>query len=430
MKKPEFDSKMISYGITTVLSVICCIVFFMIIQRWSAIRDAAVAFTRILTPFIWGAVIAYILRPMMTFFQQNAFAPLTSRIFKTEKGRFTAARALAVLLSLVLSITLIILLVWLIASPFYESIRSIVLALPGFIQTSNDRLLEFLANYPELEEQVRTVFNAAYTNFNNWLTNDLQPQMKDIVDILTASLRSVMNGTVNLFIGIIVSIYLLMGKEKFAAQFKRILYSAFSVQHAEMLLRGFSFVDRVFMDFFGGKLLDSAIVGLLCYIGCSVLKMPYALLISVIVGVTNIIPYFGPFIGAVPSAFFILMVSPMKCLIFLIFIVALQQLDGNVIGPHILGNSVGISGFWVMFAIIVGSGLFGFVGMLIGVPVFVVLSTLFNRVVEHFLKKRGLPTETTQYTLLDHMDPKTHEPVKRADESLPEEILEELSEEP
>jgi len=120
----------------------------------------------------------------------------------------------------------------------------------------------------------------------------------------------------------------------------------------------------------------------------------------------------------------------MKCLIFLIFIVALQQLDGNVIGPHILGNSVGISGFWVMFAIIVGSGLFGFVGMLIGVPVFVVLSTLFNRVVEHFLKKRGLPTETAQYTLLDHMDPKTHEPVKRADESLPEEILEELSEEP
>jgi predicted PurR-regulated permease PerM len=119
--------------------------------------------------------------------------------------------------------------------------------------------------------------------------------------------------------------------------------------------------------------------------------MPYALLISVIVGVTNIIPYFGPFIGAIPSAFFNLMVSPMKCLIFLIFIVALQQLDGNVIGPHILGNSVGISGFWVMFAIIVGSGLFGFVGMLIGVPVFVVLSTLFNRVVEHFLKKTRPP---------------------------------------
>ncbi|MGE4354698.1 MAG: AI-2E family transporter, partial [Oscillospiraceae bacterium] len=186
-----------------------------------------------------------------------------------------------------------------------------------------------------------------------------------------------------------------------------------------------SFIDRVFMGFLGGKLLDSAIIGLLCYIGCSILKMPYVTLISVIIGVTNIIPYFGPFIGAVPCALIIFMSDSVQCLIFIIFIFALQQFDGNVLGPRILGNSVGISGFWVMFSILVGGGLFGFTGMLIGVPVFVILSTGFNNLIKSLLKKRGLPTETAKYTCIDHLDPQTYEPVKKKDGTMPDEIIEE-----
>ena len=170
------------------------------------------------------------------------------------------------------------------------------------------------------------------------------------------------------------------------------------------------------MGFINGKLLDSAIIGLICYIVCAILKMPYALLVSVIIGVTNIIPFFGPLIGAIPSAFIILLVDPLKCLIFVIFIVILQQIDGNIIGPKILGSSIGINGFWVMFSIILGAGLFGFWGMLLGVPVFVVIYTGITDLVEKKLKKRDLPVDSHNYADLDHIDPITRMPVKRTDE--------------
>lgn len=428
MKNFKWDSRHLSAGITALLVIFCCIVFYMIFQRWETIKAAVVGLVGILSPFIWGAVIAYILCPLMKFLQQGLFGPLAKKLTKKKRTRFVIARSLSVIVSVVVAITLVSALIWLIVPRFYESIRSIVLALPAYISSMNQKLLELLADYPEIEEQVQKIVDQIYTNFMNWMSNDLQPQMQsmqNLVDIVSSSLRTVFSVFLDLFIGVIVSCYLLYNKEKFGGQIKRILYGLMPVEQVESALHSFAFIDRVFMGFLGGKLVDSAIIGLLCYIGCALLNMPYATLIAVIVGVTNIIPYFGPFIGAVPSAFFILMVDPIKCLIFLVFILALQQFDGNILGPHILGNSVGISGFWVMFAIIVGSGLFGFIGMLIGVPVFVVLSTGFNYLVEVMLKKRGLPTETAKYTCLDHLDPNTHEPVRKEGEDIPEEIIEE-----
>jgi predicted PurR-regulated permease PerM len=168
------------------------------------------------------------------------------------------------------------------------------------------------------------------------------------------------------------------------------------------------------MSFLNGKLLDSLIIGIICYIVCSILQMPYTLLVSVIIGVTNIIPFFGPLLGAVPSALIILMVSPTKCLIFIVFVIILQQIDGNLIGPRILGNSTGITGFWVMFAIIVGSGLFGFWGMLLGVPVFVVIYTLVTGLIVKKLKRSDLPWEIADYEELDYIDPATLQVVKKA----------------
>ena len=181
------------------------------------------------------------------------------------------------------------------------------------------------------------------------------------------------------------------------------------------------------MGFINGKLLDSAIIGLICYIVCAILNMPYTLLVSVIIGITNIIPFFGPLIGAIPSAFIILMVNPLKCLIFIIFIILLQQVDGNFIGPRILGNSVGISGFWVMFAIILGAGLFGFWGMLLGVPVFVVIYTLLNGAIERKLRRIDLPVATEEYRDLDHIDAVTRQSIRR---SPPAEAVEPQEESP
>ena len=221
-------------------------------------------------------------------------------------------------------------------------------------------------------------------------------------------------GVYNLVIGIIVSVYILSNLEGFTASAKRMLYSLFPVETAEKIREGVAFTDRTFMGFINGKLLDSAIIGLICYIVCAILKMPYALLVSVIVGVTNVIPFFGPFIGAVPSAIIILMVSPLKCLIFIVFIIVLQQVDGNIIGPKILGSSIGINGFWVMFSIILGAGLFGFWGMLLGVPVFVVIYTAINSRIERRLKENDLPWRVEEYSELDHIDPVTRQAVKKA----------------
>ena len=205
---------------------------------------------------------------------------------------------------------------------------------------------------------------------NSWIEQML-PNVTNYLGSFMQSAYVVLRSIYNLIIGIIVSVYVLSDLENFTAAFRRWIYSAFSLETAEKLREAIAFTDRTFMGFITGKLLDSAIIGLICYIVCAILRMPYALLVSAIVGVTNIIPFFGPFIGAVPCAFFILMTDPFKCLIFIIFVIILQQIDGNIIGPKILGSSIGITGFWVLFAIVVGAGLFGFAGMLLGVPFFV-----------------------------------------------------------
>ena len=220
----------------------------------------------------------------------------------------------------------------------------------------------------------------------------------------------------NVVIGIIVSAYLLSNMESASARAKRLCYCIFGVEWAEKIRAAIRFTDKTFMGFINGKLLDSAIIGLICYVVCAILKMPYTLLVSVIIGVTNIIPFFGPFIGAIPSAFIILLVDPLKALIFVIFIIILQQVDGNIIGPKILGSSIGINGFWVMFSIILGAGLFSFWGMLLGVPVFVVIYTGLTKLVERRLKRNSLPVDPNDYADLDHIDPVTREPIKFAAE--------------
>ena len=247
----------------------------------------------------------------------------------------------------------------------------------------------------------------------DWLQTTVLPELGSLVADLTTGVYYVVMAIYNLIIGIIVSVYILANHETFSANAKRWLYSIFSVETAQRIRRGLDFTNRTFAGFINGKLLDSAIIGLICYIVCAILNMPYALLVSVIVGVTNVIPFFGPFIGAVPSALIILLVDPFKCLVFVIFIIILQQLDGNVIGPKILGSSIGINGFWVMFSIILGAGLFGFWGMLLGVPVFVVIYTAINNHIDKKLKASDLPWETADYVGVDYIDPVTYERVMK-----------------
>lgn len=411
----RWDKKYLYWGITAFSVIACAILFYMALNYMPAIGSAVGSIVHILSPFIWGLVITYLLTPLMRSLERNVFGPLGKRLFKkSRKSKGTRmARNLSVLVSEIVLLALIVALIYLILPQLYSSIETIVSNSNTYINNITTWVTKLLEDYPEILNYATSVLGEVNESVFDWAKNTLLPGLGNILTNVTAGVYYVVMGIYNLIIGIIVSVYILGNIEGFTASAKRLLYSIFSINTAEKIREGIAFTDRTFMGFINGKLLDSAIIGLICYIGCAILNMPYALLVSVIVGVTNVIPFFGPFIGAVPSAIIILMVDPIKCLIFIVFIIVLQQVDGNIIGPKILGSSIGINGFWVMFSIIFGAGLFGFWGMLLGVPVFVVIYTGVNTLIERKLKESDLPWETADYEDMDHIDPVTRMVVKK-----------------
>ncbi len=409
----NWDKKYLYWGVTAFCVIACSILFYMALAYLPVIGTALKSLARILSPFIWGLIITYLLAPLYKGLYQGFFLPLTEKLSgKKKKTSPKLAKALSVLLSIIVFLAMITALVYLIIPQLYSSVETIVNNSPGYIDKLSEWSKNTLANYPELRDFVIEKFEEINTNLFTWVRDTILPGLGSFVSNITAGVYYFLRAVYNIVIGIIVSAYLLSNMESASARAKRLCYCVFGVEWAEKIRRAIRFTDRTFMGFINGKLLDSAIIGLICYVVCAILKMPYALLVSVIIGVTNIIPFFGPLIGAIPSAFIILLVDPLKALIFVIFIIILQQVDGNIIGPKILGSSIGINGFWVMFSIILGAGLFSFWGMLLGVPVFVVIYTGITILVERKLKKRSLPVDPDDYADLDHIDPVTREPVK------------------
>ena len=418
----RWDRKYLYWGITAFLVIAASILFYLALRFLPDLRKSIASLGKILSPFIWGFVITYLIAPLMKGLEKHVFGPLCRRLFP-KKGGQKLARGLSVLLAELILVAILAGLVYLILPQLVDSIRMIYDNRNEYYNTITRYLADFQVRHPEIYKYVGESLNTVTGDINSWAER-LLPTVTNYLTSLLESAYVVVRGIYNLIIGIIVSIYVLSDLEHFVAAVRRWTYSVFSVEFAEKLRDAIGFTDRTFMGFITGKLLDSAIIGMICYIVCAPLRMPYALLVSAIVGVTNIIPFFGPFIGAIPCAFIILMVDPLKCLIFIIFIILLQQLDGNIIGPKILGNSVGITGFWVLFSIVVGAGLFGFGGMLLGVPVFVVIYTFLNNRVESRLKRSDLPWETAAYEDLDHIDPLTRQVIKKSrkaeEESAPE----------
>jgi predicted PurR-regulated permease PerM len=408
----HWDKKYLYWGITAFCVIAAATIFYMALNYLDLLKQGLASLIRVLSPFIWGLVISYLLSPLVRFLQNKAFGPLLEKAFSKspEKGS-KAARILAVVFAEIIMLALITGLFFLIIPQLYSSIETIVINSPTYIESLTNWVNKMLTDFPEVRDYVVDMLGDVNTDLVSWLQTTILPRLGSLLSNVGTGVRYVVTGVYNLVIGIIVSVYLLSNREAFIASAKRILYSILSVDTAKRFLNVLRFADRTFIGFINGKLLDSAIIGLICYIGCSILQMPYALLVSVMIGITNIIPFFGPLIGAVPSALIILMVDPVKCLVFVIFVILLQQLDGNIIGPKILGNSVGINGFWVMFSIIIGAGFFGFWGMVLGVPVFVVIYTIIKESVRRKLLRNDLPTDEASYTNLDYIDPVTLKPV-------------------
>ena len=368
------------------LGLTMAVIAFFIIFRFGGMVKGFNRIISILKPFIFGGVMAYLLKTPYNWIEARLLKVLP------EKRR-GLVRGLSVVLVLLISLALILILFSMVIPALAESIVSIIREVPGVLSQLNRIISKYRSDNEVLANYISQGINAVNTNGMDWLKNKILPQLGGLMGNFASVFSSFLSVLYNIFIGVIICIYLLLGKSNFARQGKMLLYSFFKKDTAEKILQELKFVDKIFVGFFGGKILDSAIVGLICYAFCLFMQIAFgmknAVLIAVIVGVTNIIPFFGPYIGAIPSALIILIDSPVFCLAFLVFIIILQQIDGNILGPMLLSGSVGLSGFWVLFSITLFGGLFGIPGILTGVPVFAVLYDLIKRWVYRMLEKNG-----------------------------------------
>ncbi len=369
------------------------ILVFFALFRFQGIGDVLHTLSDILAPFIYGSVVAYLLRPVCNHYE-NFFR----KYFPKKMGKL--AGTLAVTLSLITGILAVYVLIIMIVPQLYHSIQSLWTTLPEKVNSFLNWARAVFGEEPVIAELLHMFDSSAgaiYQDVNAWATETLSPIVSTLVSGVGSSVYNVLMFLYNLLIGLIVACYLLASRKKFARQSVLIVRSLLKPRWADLFLSEVAFIDRMFGGFIDGKIVDSAIIGVLCYIGCMVFKFPNALLVSAIVGITNVIPFFGPFIGAVPSILLILIEDPIKAIWFGLFVLALQQLDGNVIGPAILGDRTGLSSFWVLFAIILCGGLWGVVGMVICVPMFAVIYDIVKKLVRRGLSSKGQSQLWDQY---------------------------------
>lgn len=354
-------------------------------------------------PIIYGLAIAYLLNPIMEFVEQHLNAFL-KRTFPNLEKTHQISRSVGILAAVMFLLAVIVALCNMMIPELYRSIRDMAMTVPGQLNDALDFITKMVAGDSTLEQVFTRTLREVTDLVQNWMKTDMLTQANVIMSNLTEGVINVVSEMFNAVVGIIVSIYVLFSKETFSMQTKKIIYALFRPSHANMILHLTIKSNEIFGGFIIGKIIDSAIIGVLCFICLSILKMPYTLLVSVIVGVTNVIPFFGPYIGAIPSAILIMLSDPKMGVYFIIFILILQQLDGNIIGPKILGNSTGLSAFWVVFSILLGGGLFGFVGMILGVPTFAVIYYIVKMLIDRRLEEKALPMDTNCYDEFSYVD--------------------------
>ncbi len=386
MKKPQ--QKTYLYAMLAGFGAISLsVVLFFFIYRLQGIGEAIDKIIRILMPFVYGSVVAYLLRPMC-----NHCSDWLSRKLPGKAKRF--ADALAITLSMITGLLVIYALIIMIAPQLFQSIVSLWNSLPGKVEHTITWFTERFGEDEEFLKYLNIGYNTIYEKLNTWAQTTLVPYITGIVSGLGMSVWKILVFLKDFLIGLIVAIYLLASRKKLSRQSVMIIRSVFTPKWADIVLQEVKFIDRMFGGFIDGKLVDSAIIGVLCYIGCIIFRFPNPLLISAIVGVTNVVPFFGPFLGAIPATLLIFIESPTAALWFILFVLVLQQLDGNVIGPKILGDHTGVSSFWVLFSILLFGGLWGIVGMVVAVPLFAVIYDVVRKLVMRGLRKNGC----TQFT--------------------------------
>lgn len=395
--KLNMNKKYTTIAVYAFLVIAAAITFFFVISEHSVVGRMAGTFFGLMTPFIYGAALAYVLNPVLNWLEKKVFPKVFGdRVSKRSR------RGLGVLLTFLFGCAVVALFLAVLIPQIVESIDNLAQSIYAFLPQAQNFLNDLIAQYGtnEMLVDVLSMLGVDISDPSMALQRLATRSYTFLTQVLPNLFGGVMrftSGLLDVVVGIIIAIYLLLSKEVFYAQVKKLLFAFFPRRVAQATLNLTHDSNAIFCGFISGKILDSAIIGVLCFIGCSILQMPYTVLVSFIVGVTNVIPYFGPFIGAIPSIFIIMIADPLKSLVFAVFVLILQQLDGNIIGPKILGDSTGLSAFWVIFAVTFFGGLFGFVGMLIGVPTFAVIYALVRNFAEFKLGKKGLKTQTPDF---------------------------------
>ena len=371
--------------------ILCAFVLF----KMRVIIEMLKGITGILKPFLYGAVFAYLLAPLCNKIEEKLF-----QIFPKAKTKTKARRCIcfiAIVISLCVAIAVIWLIIMMIIPQVWDSVMKIIQMVPAKLTVVNNWIEHMLENQPELQAYFEEFSSQAESHINSLLNVDTIQKVQGIINSLSVQLFGVLGVVKNIFLGLLISAYLLGSRKLFGAQAGLILHGVFSDKWARIIEEEIRYTDKMFNGFLVGKIIDSAIIGLLCFAGTSIMGFEAPAFISVVIGITNIIPFFGPFIGAIPCGLLLLLENPMHCLYFVIFIFVLQQLDGNVIGPKILGNTTGVSSFWVLFAILLFGGMWGVVGMVIGVPLFAVIYDIIRKLVYRGLRKHKRESMITDY---------------------------------
>lgn len=408
--KNKIDNKYVSWALTALSVIGISILFAFLLFRIDEIVAGIGNILKMFTPLIYGIVIAFLLNLLYNYFDRR-FIKLLSKKYK-DKDKI---KKISKIISISVSIIILLICVFLI---IYKLIPQLVTSILGIIEnwSSNMNSIEawlenILKSSPALEKTIMDTVNNSSDSILDWLSKTLVPSMS--MTNVTTGLTDMYAFLKNFTLGIIFSIYILIDKNKFIAGMKKLTYTIFGISKGNVLLQGARYTHKIFIGFIKGKIFTSFLIGVGCYIGMILFRMPYALLISFIVAVTNIIPFFGPFIGWAPGVILIILTSPIKALYFTILIIVLQQVEGNILTPKIVGNNTGISGFWVLFSIVVFGEMFGFVGMIIGTPIFAVIYHFVSYNHTKYLEKKNLPASNEDYMNLKYIDETTRKPVKQ-----------------
>ncbi|MCF0135453.1 MAG: AI-2E family transporter [Lachnospiraceae bacterium] len=387
------------------------VVLTFIFLKFNEVRSFFTTVSRSLQGIFFGVVIAYLLDPLVKLYRK-----LFDKLCRKAKHPGRRAKFLSIFMGILTGILGLVLFVSLILPGLVESISFLVGEIPNYLNSIQKYFSNWRLGSGEMASFLSALTEGVMNKLQVILGEKVTEWSGSLMSAVGSGLVDFIKALINLLVGFVIAVYLLRDKNLALSQGKKLIYTVFSEKRADEILDVLRHGHRIFGGFITGKIIDSLIIGLICAVFCLIIGMPYGLLVSVIVGVTNIIPFFGPFIGAIPSALLILMASPVKCLIFVIFIIVLQQIDGNILGPYILGDRINLNEFWVTLAILLFGGIFGIFGMVAGVPIFATAYYVIGRAINLRLEKKGLPTDANRYRhIQDHRD------LKDGPEMVPEE---------